>query len=96
MTGNYMGSPHTNHNYPQNPNNNARKGGGGQGNSSPTGDKLSLTIEQGQHGSNFLGGPLKGGVQNGNSALANVKTARGLGGVIPTTRVMGATPIFRA
>lgn len=70
MPGNVMGTPHSNHNYPQNPNNNARKGGGGQGNNTPTGDKLSLTIEQGQHGSKFLGGgPMKGGVQAGPSLL---------------------------
>ena len=46
MTGNYMGSPQTNHNYPQNPNNNARQSGGG-GDSQPQGDKFTLTSQKG-------------------------------------------------
>lgn len=48
MTGNYTGTPHTNFNYPQNPQNNARKGGESSGQSSPQGDKFTMTSQKGE------------------------------------------------
>lgn len=51
MPGNVMGTPHSNNNYPVNPQNNSRKeGGGGQSNNPRTGDKLSITSEKGLPG----------------------------------------------
>jgi hypothetical protein len=67
MPGNVMGTPHSNHNYPQNPNNNARQGGGGSGggqsNNPRTGDKLSITSEKGlpQTGPSLLNSGLGAG-----------------------------------
>lgn len=40
-----MGSPHSNHNYPQNPQNNARQGGNSK--DSSQGDKFTLTSQKG-------------------------------------------------
>jgi len=52
IPGNVMGTPHSNNNYPVNPQNNARKesGGGGQSNNPRSGDKLSITSEKGLPG----------------------------------------------
>jgi hypothetical protein len=79
MTGNYMGSPHTNHNYPQNPSNNARQGSGSSGsqNNGPQGDKFTLTSQK--------------GAPSTTQKLPAI--ASGLG--VPTTRTMNVNPIIR-
>ena len=60
MNGNYMGTPHTNNNYPQNPSNNARQGSGAQKNTQ--GEQISFTYKAGETGRAGETGPAKGGM----------------------------------
>ena len=81
MTGNYTGSPHTNNNYPQNPNNNARQGSGAQKNTQ--GEQFSITWKAGESDGKGQMGPGKGGMpKQGVMPAINLANGLGLGNFI--------------